>query len=191
MNRRTVDVSFAGTLILVALLSGCGASSTDVPPGPAADPAATPPSANVATAPTAGRADQTTGSATAAQAKPSDEGTPMPKPVPTTLAAQPTPQSPGSADAPSRERQPTASIVGIPAAAQPAVDLARADLAQQLGVAVEMTEVVGVRQQYLSTGTSDSPGRADGWRIQLATGNTRYGYHVDAQGKLSRIAPRE
>ena len=191
MARRIVDVRLAGTLVVVALLSGCSSSPANVSPAPAADPAATPPSARAAAAPTAGRAGQTLGAATAAQATPGDEGTPMPKPVPTDAATQPAPRLLASADAPNQNSQPTASAAGIPAAAQPAVDRARADLAQQLGVAVEMIEILGVRQQYRSTGTSDSPGRADGWQIQLATGNIRYSYHVDAHGKLSRVAPRE
>jgi hypothetical protein len=54
-----------------------------------------------------------------------------------------------------------------------------------------MIEVVGVRQQYRPTGASDSPGQVNGWQIQLAVGGTRYSYRVDAQGKLSRAAPRE
>lgn len=114
----------------------------------------------------------------------------MPKPVPTTMVKQPS-QSPANPNASDQERQPTTSIAGIPAAALPAVDRARADLAQQLGVDTGTIEVIGVRQQYRPTGASDSPGQVNGWQIQLAVGGTRYSYRVDAQGKLSRAAPRE
>jgi hypothetical protein len=75
----------------------------------------------------------------------------------------------------------------IPAAAQLALDRARAHLAQQLGVAADTIEVLGVQKQYKSTGASESPGQANGWRIRLAAGNSVYTYWVDPQGKLHAI----
>ena len=176
----------AGMIILLALLCGCGSTPAGPAPSPAAPPATLLP-VDTATAPAKGSTGQTQTPALAVVEQATPEETSMPKPVPTTASTPTARQSPANPNPPAQPRQPTTSIVGIPAAALPAVERARADLAQQLGIATETIEVLGVQQRYRPSAPSDSPGQADGWQIQLAAGGTRYSYRVDAQGKPSRI----
>ena len=185
------NTRFAGISLLVVLLCGCGSSPSGAASTPAPQLVATPPAmAPTTSAPTATRTDQNLSPTptAVAQAAPGAEGNPMSKLDPTADAPQPAPRAPSGPNPRDRERQPSATIAGIPADARPAVDRARADLAQRAGISVEAVEVLAVRRQYRASGTSDSPGRTDGWQILLAAGDARYGYRVDAQGKLSRTS---
>jgi len=104
----------------------------------------------------------------------------QPKPAATQPQATPASIAPavGSEKTPAANSSP---------AAQRAAELARADLAQRLGVDTTAIELLGVEQRWKPTGASDSAGQANGWSIDLAVGAKRYRYQVDAQGQLRRL----
>jgi hypothetical protein len=194
MDRRNVTLQLAVTALLgTVLLSSCAvtpttftqvpASETDVANKPTITPARSP-DLPAATMPEATMSASVTAS---------PERKPIPTPVlftaPTIMPSSSSPPA-DSAVAPVDQRKPAPSMALVPATAKPAVERARADMAQRLGVAADTIEVVGVQQLFTSSGASDSPGQASGWRIRLAAGNAAYIYQVDAHNKLRLIDPR-
>jgi hypothetical protein len=87
--------------------------------------------------------------------------------------------------APAVERERT--TIEVPAAAQPAVAQALADLARRLSIDEATIEVLSVQPRSQPTGTSDSPGKPEGWLITLADATTSYRYQVDTRGRLQRL----
>jgi hypothetical protein len=80
--------------------------------------------------------------------------------------------------APAAGPTPGSRTVELPAAAQAAADLARADLARRLSVDAGSVELLGAQ-----------PRRPDGWVIRLASGSTTYTYQVDAAGRVVAHSP--
>ena len=114
--------------------------------------------------------------------------------IPTTLPATPRAEKVEPATVPPATATPTALIpttVAVPAGSETAIALAKEDLAERLGVAVEKIAILGaelVEWPNTSLGCPQ-PGKmyaqviTPGYRIILKVGGEQYEYHSDKEGR--------
>src|SRR4029079_2577667 len=115
---------------------------------------------------------------------------PSAAPVAQSQASTTTPASTPSADVAALDERSSTRVPSDAAAARAATDRARADLAQELGVAQSTIEVLGVQPRYGASTTSDNAGPPNGWNIRLGVGENVYLYQVDGRGALKQVPVR-